>query len=126
MTKSQESAISFIRRFFESNNKLSNGQTKAIPDEITKWEVTEYPKFVSLTVATDQGTPGSLLHSLSHAYWLFFIGRNGGIVVKMCARSYEQFHGRKAFGMKFETRQKETIDQRNARLRAQAAARRKA
>jgi hypothetical protein len=47
---------------------------------------------------------GNLLRAVSREYWLVSIGKRGGLTVKMAPKPYQQFSGKRAFGMTFDLR----------------------
>lgn len=47
---------------------------------------------------------GNLLRAVSAEYWLVEVGKRGGLTVRMAPKSYQQFSGKRAFGMTFDLR----------------------
>jgi hypothetical protein len=98
MNKSQERAVTKVRRYVES--ELSANPEYG--DQITEWEVKEVtPGRYFITAQRDMTklSEGNLLRFLEHTYYLFSIGRGGAVDMLMGPRSLEQFIGRRWCGM---------------------------
>ena len=101
MNASQQNAINHIEHFL-------NGRRSANPEyqDTVSIDVDATSEFGTVFVTANiemLGLPeGNLLRYVARQYWLFFVGKRGGIEVLMAPKSLDQFNGRRAFGMKFK------------------------
>jgi len=104
MTKSQVAAIKQAQAIIAS--RFSSVEVAEFGKQITQVEVKDITYFISLTIQVELTnlSEGNLLRALDREYWSIHIGRNGGMTCVMCPRSMEQFHGKRAFGMKFDVK----------------------
>jgi hypothetical protein len=102
MTKSQERAIAYFRRFMEGQlNK-----TEAYGDTLVTFEVTatSYGTFWILA-KTDMVKLGenNVLRFVEAQHWFVHVGKRGALEVKSAPKSFKQFNGKgRAFNMTFD------------------------
>jgi hypothetical protein len=103
MTPGQEKAVARFRNFLQK--QADDG--KKYGGQITKFDVHPLSEGSNvLWIAAEvelMGLPTTnLLRYLDHEYWTAMVGKRGGITVNGSPKSFKQFHGRMAFGMKFD------------------------
>lgn len=102
MTKSQERAVAYFRRFMQ--DQLC--KTAEYGDELVTFEVTptDYGTFWILA-KTDMTKLGenNVLRFVSAQHWFVSVGKRGALEVKSAPKSFKQFNGKgRAFGMTFD------------------------
>lgn len=100
MNTSQTKSIDSLRQVLTD---LDNSSTQW-KHTITEFEVREDRGLVAVRAQRERTSlpKENLLRALDHEYWLVLVGVRGALTVKMGPRSFRQFNGRKAFGMRFD------------------------
>jgi hypothetical protein len=89
-TERQWSAIRRLRRHVEEHMRdqhIATFEKQVVGDTV----------IVSITVESTKDH--ALLKMLDHEFWLATIGPRGAITLKSAPKSYQQFNGKRAFGM---------------------------
>ena len=98
-TPSQEKSLKYVQTFVKS--RLDKNPEYG--DVISEVDVQDLKYFISVRIRTEMLAlpPTNYLRYISAQFWVFHIGRNGGIKVSMCPQSYDQFYKRRVHGMVF-------------------------
>jgi hypothetical protein len=99
MNTSQQRALEAFQAFMRDQVSKNPEYKDTVSVEV---KTTDYGT-TWVTARTDMvGLPeGNMLRFVASQYWLVKVGKRGGLEVRMAPRCYDQFIGRRAFGMLF-------------------------
>lgn len=100
--KSQANSIAWFRQFLEQR---AIEQSQPFSKKLARFEVKDVvggSVMVSAELDYDTLPETSMLRLLDDERWTVFVGKRGGIEVKIAPKSCKQFDGKRAFNMRFD------------------------
>jgi hypothetical protein len=99
MNTAQQRALEAFKAFMQTQVSKNPEYKDTVSVEV---EQSDYG-ITWVTARTDMtGLPeGNMLRYVAAQYWFVKVGKRGGLEVRMAPRCYDQFIGRRAFGMRF-------------------------
>jgi hypothetical protein len=99
MNASQTRAVESFRRFMQTQLDIVPDRQDTLDLEV---QPTTYGIIWIKATTTMLGLPeGNLLRFVAHQHWFVKVGKRGALDVKMAPKSFEQFKGKRAFGLTF-------------------------